>query len=110
MLKIIDNGSALPNNWRLRLPDFNSHRSDGELDSDHGADEDGLVNKRHSLQVSFEMAAINVQPARVHPCTVNQRETIRLSASCRAVGPERLWVPINLMTRLPHLNGPAASA
>jgi hypothetical protein len=31
----------LPNNWRLRLPDFNSHQSDGELDSDHGADEDG---------------------------------------------------------------------
>jgi len=41
MLKIIDNGSPLPNNWRLRLPDFNSHRSDGELDSDYGADEDG---------------------------------------------------------------------
>ena len=25
MLKIIDKGSPLPNNWRLRLPDFDSH-------------------------------------------------------------------------------------
>ena len=24
-LKIIDNGKPLPNNWRLRLPDFDSH-------------------------------------------------------------------------------------
>ena len=25
MLKIIDNGTRLPKNWRLRLPDFASH-------------------------------------------------------------------------------------
>jgi len=32
MLKIIDNGRPLPKNWRLRLPDFESHRGDdGEV-------------------------------------------------------------------------------
>jgi tetratricopeptide (TPR) repeat protein len=30
MLKIIDKGQPLPNNWRLRLPDFTSHLVDGE--------------------------------------------------------------------------------
>ena len=29
-LKIIDNGKPLPNNWRLRLPDFNSHSVEGD--------------------------------------------------------------------------------
>jgi hypothetical protein len=31
MLKIIDKGKPLPNNWRLRMPDFTSH-----LDGDDG--------------------------------------------------------------------------
>ena len=29
MLKIIDNGKSLPNNWRLRLPNFESHLVEG---------------------------------------------------------------------------------
>ena len=37
MLKIIDNGSPLPKNWRLRLPDFESHRGDdGEVRIESG--------------------------------------------------------------------------
>jgi hypothetical protein len=28
MLKIIDKGKPLPNNWRLRMPDFFSHMDD----------------------------------------------------------------------------------
>jgi hypothetical protein len=33
MLKIIDNGQRLPNNWRLRLPDFSSHLEQAFHDS-----------------------------------------------------------------------------
>ena len=37
MLKIIDNGSALPSNWRLRLPDFESHEgSEGFIPIEEG--------------------------------------------------------------------------
>ena len=37
MLKIIDNGRPLPKNWRLRLPDFESHLGDdGEVKIENG--------------------------------------------------------------------------
>jgi hypothetical protein len=38
MLKIIDKGTPLPKNWRLRLPDFESHLGDdGEVEIEDGA-------------------------------------------------------------------------
>ena len=37
MLKIIDKGTPLPKNWRLRLPDFESHLGDdGEVEIEDG--------------------------------------------------------------------------
>ena len=37
MLKIIDNGKSLPKNWRLRLPDFESHvDADGHIPIEEG--------------------------------------------------------------------------
>ena len=37
MLKIIDKGSPLPNNWRLRLPDFDSHMdAEGQIPIEEG--------------------------------------------------------------------------
>jgi hypothetical protein len=37
MLKIIDKGTPLPNNWRLRLPDFESHvDSEGRIPIEEG--------------------------------------------------------------------------
>tara|TARA_Y100000991_G_scaffold56217_1_gene41092 strand:+ start:746 stop:1786 length:1041 start_codon:yes stop_codon:yes gene_type:complete len=37
MLKIIDKGTPLPKNWRLRLPDFDSHLGDdGEVEIEDG--------------------------------------------------------------------------
>ena len=37
MLKIIDKGSPLPNNWRLRLPDFDSHvDAEGQIPIEEG--------------------------------------------------------------------------
>ena len=37
MLKIINKGTPLPKNWRLRLPDFESHLGDdGEVEIEDG--------------------------------------------------------------------------